>query len=87
MSTLSEYCLPFVKVGGTFLSYKSGKIEEEIKGAQKAFSLLGAEIEKVEQFTVPGTNLERSLVFLKKNRPVPKKYPRRAGLPGKEPLL
>ena len=85
LSTLSEYCLPFVKTGGYFISYKSGKVEEEILSAKKAFSILCAVPEKVERFTVPGTDLERSLVFLLKKENLPKRYPRKAGLPGKNP--
>ena len=86
LSTLSEYCLPFVKMGGYFISYKSGKVEEELLSAKKAFSILCAVPEKVERFTVPGTDWERSLVFLLKEKNMSKRYPRKAGLPGKEPL-
>lgn len=84
LSSLSEYCLPFVRVGGYFVPYKSGSIEEEIKMGRKAVFLLGGTVEKVEQFSLG--EAERSLVFVKKEKSTPKKYPRKAGLPTKEPL-
>ena len=86
LSTLSEYCLPFVKAGGYFIAYKSGDIDAEAEGAKRAVSLLGGRIESVEKMTLPGTDIERSFVFVKKEKPTPKKYPRKAGLPSKEPL-
>ena len=87
LTTLSEYCLPFVKTGGKFISYKSGKIKEELEGASHAVKLLGGSLEGQEQFCLPGTEIERSFVILKKEKATPKKYPRKAGLPAKEPLL
>ncbi|MFT4106739.1 MAG: 16S rRNA (guanine(527)-N(7))-methyltransferase RsmG [Lacrimispora sp.] len=86
LSTLSEYCMPFVKVGGAFIPYKSGKIEEELNAAKHAVFLLGGKVEKVETFLLPGTDAERSLVKIVKNDGTSKKYPRKAGLPAKEPL-
>lgn len=86
LASLSEYCLPFVKKGGYFIPYKSGKIDEEIQQAEKALSILGAQLEKVEQFVLPGTDIERSLVVVKKVSVTPKNYPRSAGKPSKEPL-
>ncbi|MBQ9766089.1 MAG: 16S rRNA (guanine(527)-N(7))-methyltransferase RsmG [Lachnospiraceae bacterium] len=86
MSTLAEYCLPFVKVGGYFVSYKSGNIEEELNNAKSALKILGAKVEKVESFILPDSDISRSLVFIKKIEPMKKKYPRKAGLPSKEPL-
>ena len=86
LSTLVEYCLPFVKAGGYFIAYKSGDIDAEAEGAKRAVSLLGGRIESVEKMTLPGTDIERSFVFVKKEKPTPKKYPRKAGLPSKEPL-
>ncbi len=86
LSTLSEYCIPFVKVDGFFIPYKSGKIEEEMNAAKHAIFLLGGKIEKVETFLLPGTDAERSLVKIVKNNGISKKYPRKAGLPSKEPL-
>ena len=86
LSTLSEYCLPFVKVGGYFVPYKSGMAGEEAKEAQKALQLLGGKEEKSVSFCLPGTDMERTLFLIRKTAPCPKKYPRKAGLPGKEPL-
>lgn len=84
MSSLSEYCLPFVKVGGSFIPYKSGNIDEELENAKKAVFLLGGKIEKVERFAL--SDAQRSFVFIKKEQNTAKKYPRKAGLPTKEPL-
>lgn len=84
MSSLSEYCLPFVKVGGSFIPYKSGNIDEELEQAKKAVFLLGGKIEKVEKFAL--SEAQRSFVFIKKEKITAKKYPRKAGLPTKEPL-
>lgn len=84
MSSLSEYCLPFVKVGGSFIPYKSGNIDEELENAKRAVFLLGGKIEKVERFAL--SDAQRSFVFIKKEQNTAKKYPRKAGLPTKEPL-
>lgn len=86
LSVLSEYCLPFVKVGGTFVSYKSGDVEEEVKGAENAIGLLGGRVEKIDSFLLPGTEIKRSLVVIRKEKITGKKYPRKAGLPSREPL-
>ena len=86
LSSLAEYCMPFVKVGGYFIPYKSGEIEEEVSGAQKAISLLGGRIEERISFVLPNSDFSRSLIKIKKEKPVSKKYPRKAGLPTKEPL-
>lgn len=86
LSTLSEYCLPYVKVGGLFISYKSGEIEEEAKKADKAIYLLGGEKSKIEKFMLPDSDIERSFITVKKIKETQKKYPRKAGMPVKEPL-
>lgn len=87
LSTLSEYCLPFVKTDGEFISYKSGKIAEEVKEAKKAISMLGGKIISSDVFNLLDTDMERSFVVIRKNDKTPKKYPRKAGLPNKEPLI
>lgn len=84
LSSLSEYCLPFVKKTGYFIPYKSGNIDEELEKANKAVYLLGGKIEIVEKFTL--SDSQRSFVFIKKETNTAKKYPRKAGLPTKEPL-
>lgn len=86
LSTLSEYCMPFVKIGGFFISYKSGKIEEELRQANGALKLLGGKIDNTVLFKLPKDDGDRCLVQIKKTEPISKKYPRKAGLPGKEPL-
>ena len=86
MSTLSEYCLPFVKVGGKFIPYKSGNIDEELTNSQNAISRLGGKISYVDQYTLMGTDAGRSLIVVDKIRPTGKAYPRKAGKPSREPL-
>lgn len=86
LSSLSEYCLPYVKIGGNFVSYKSGVVEEELEQAKKAIFLLGGEKKDVVRFTLPDSDIDRSLVLIQKVKGTPKKYPRKAGMPAKEPL-
>ncbi len=86
MSTLTEYDLPFVKLGGYFIAYKSGKIEEELKQAEKAIGLLGGEVESKVNFVLTDGESERSIIFIKKTKKTPKSYPRKAGTPSKSPL-
>lgn len=86
IATLSEYCMPFVCVGGYFISYKSGSIEEELGNGRSAVKKLGGEIEDKVYFRLPNSD-ERTLVKIKKNNPTNKKYPRKAGIPSKEPLV
>ncbi len=89
LSTLSEYCLPFAKVGGFFIPYKSGKGEEEAAAAAKAIPTLGGKIEDTKQFILKSSSegdLERCFFFIKKEKPTPKAYPRKAGTPSKNPL-
>lgn len=86
LSTLAEYCLPFVKKGGRFVAYKSGEYRTELEEAQNALSLLGAEVEREEVFTLPDTDIERSLIVIKKIKDTPKRFPRKAGIPSREPL-
>ena len=85
LSTLSEYCLPFVKVGGYFVAYKSGNVAEEVEAAQNAVRRLGGEIERIETYRLSNGD-PRSLIFIRKIAPTPKKYPRKAGTPQKDPL-
>ena len=86
LATLSEYCLPFVKVGGSFVSYKAGMIDEEVKRAEKAVKVLGGEIEGIVSFRIEGIDVGRSLVRVVKKSRMGMKYPRKAGVPGKEPI-
>ncbi len=85
LPVLAEYCLPFVKTDGVFLAMK-GHAEDEIKGAAKAIALLGGTIEKTDTFRLPGTDMDRTIIVVRKIRPTPARFPRKAGLPSKEPL-
>ena len=86
LATLSEYCIPYVKKGGLFVPYKSGEIEEEIEQSKKAVHVLGGKIEDVVKFRLPGTEIGRSFVIKRKLQNTARKYPRKAGLPSKEPI-
>lgn len=86
LSTLSEYCIPFIKTGGRFISYKSGESTEEIENSRKAVNILGGKIENVDKFILADSDIRRALVVIRKERNTPKRYPRKAGIPGKEPL-
>ena len=86
LSILSEYCLPYVKVGGCFIAYKAGQLDEELKASERAVKLLGGEIADVHKLTLPDTDIDRTFVVIKKTAATSKKYPRKAGLPAKEPL-
>ncbi len=84
LSTLSEYCIPFVKEGGMFISYKSGDIEEEVSAAEKAVAVLGGNINQVYRFELG--EQKRSFVMIEKQKKTPKAYPRKAGIPTRDPL-
>lgn len=86
VATLSEYCLPFVKVGGIFVSYKSGKVDDELENGKKAVRMLGGTIEEIVRFQLSGTDAERAFAVIKKKEQTGKRYPRKAGVPGKDPL-
>ena len=86
LATLSEYCLPYVKTGGYFISYKSGTVQEEVEQVQKAVKILGGKIQDVVYFQLPDSEIQRSLVVIEKIKATPGRYPRKAGTPLKEPL-
>lgn len=86
LATLSEYCLPYVRVGGYFVSYKSGKVQEEVEEAAKAIKVLGGKVKEVYYFSLPNSDIERSLVVIEKVKNTSPKYPRKAGTPLKEPI-
>ena len=86
LSTLCEYCIPFVKPGGFFISYKGSDADEEVRKAAKASELLGGKISRTDRFTLPETDMGRVLVQIDKIRSTPKKYPRKAGVPSRNPL-
>lgn len=85
LSTLAEFCLPFVKVGGEFICMK-GPLIEELGEAKKAISILGGEIISVNNFVLPDSDIERNIIVIKKIKSTPNKYPRKAGIPAKEPI-
>lgn len=85
LSTLSEYCLPFVKIGGQFISYKSGEYEEEVFASRSAVFLLGGKINDVVKFNLGES--ARSFIVIDKVKGTAKEYPRKAGTPSKKPLL
>ena len=85
MNTLSEYCLPFVKVGGSFIAYKSGEVEE-IKEAESAYKILGAKCEEIIPYSLPEDYGDRVLAVVRKVKNTPPKYPRGQGKERKQPL-
>ena len=87
LSTLCEYSLPFVWISGSFVSYKGEYSENEIHQAENAVDILGGKISKIDKFKLPGTDMGRSLIKIDKIKKTPGKYPRKAGLPAKEPLI
>lgn len=86
LASLSEYCLPYVKLDGYFVPYKSGKVDEELEASKKAVFLLGGKIEEEVKFMLPDSDISRSLIKIKKVSATPKKYPRKSGLATKEPI-
>lgn len=86
LNVLSEYCIPFVKKGGIFISLKSGNIEEELKESEKAIKLLGGRIVNVQKYLLPNTDISRSIIIIEKIENTLEQYPRKAGKPSKKPL-
>jgi len=86
MSVLSEYCLPFTKKAGLFIALKGANAKEELADANKAIKVLGGKILKEESFYLPKEESERSLIWIEKIKNTPKKYPRKAGTPNRNPI-
>lgn len=86
LSVLSEYCLPFVKVDGTFVSYKSGNSSEEITASKNAIGMLGGKLINTFDFILPDSDYSRSNVYIKKIKSTEDRFPRKAGTPSKKPL-
>lgn len=86
LSTLSEYCMPFVKEKGNFISYKAGDCSEEISEAKNAIKTLGGSIKDTIDFVMPDTDIKRTFVVINKEKPTNIRFPRKAGVPSKEPL-
>jgi len=87
LNSLSEFCIPFVARGGYFVPYKSGEVSEELKEAKFAIHELGAEFRKEYSFTLPNSDIDRTLLVIEKVKQTPKKYPRGGGKPLKQPLV
>lgn len=86
LNILLEYLLPFVKIGGICICMKGSNIEEEIENSKKAINILGGKIEKIEKINLPESDITRNIIIIKKVKETPIKYPRKAGMPSKEPL-
>lgn len=86
LAVLAEYCIPFVKIGGRFIPYKSGEIEEEAEMGKKAVSTMGGRITEIKKLVLPDSDISRSFVMIDKNKNTPKLYPRKAGTAGREPI-
>ena len=86
LSTLSEYCIPFVKKKGFFISYKSEKLTKEIEDAEKAISLLGGKVKGQVDFMLPDSDIYRNLLLIEKIKGTPERFPRKSGIPAKEPI-
>ena len=87
MNVLLEYMLPFVKVGGICICMKSSEIEEEIEEAKNAIKILGGKVEKIDEFSLIDSDINRKIVVIRKVNKTPIKYPRKPGTPRKEPII
>ena len=87
LSALSEYCLPFVKPSGCFISYKSTNIDEELQQAGKAIKVLGGKLEQPVTVQIPETDIYRQFIMIQKKSHTPKVYPRKAGTASKNPIV
>ena len=86
LAVLAEYCLPHLRVGGHMLAYKGPDPAVEVKEAERALKILGGTVREVRTFTLPGTDAGRSLIIIEKTKATPRKYPRKAGTPSRDPL-
>ena len=86
LQVLSEYCLPFVKREGYFIAYKGSDINQEVADGQRAIEVLGGRIERISPFAMNDMEMGHQLIYIKKERDTPERYPRKAGIPQKEPL-
>ena len=86
LSTLSEYLIPLVKVGGKVISMKASDAQEEINDAKKAIEVLGGSIQQIDEFNLPQSDIGRTVIIIRKKKQTPSKYPRKPGTPSKEPI-
>lgn len=87
LNILLEYLLPLVKVGGMCICMKGSNVKEEIENSNKALEILGGKIEKVEEIILPNSDIARNIIIVRKIKNTPNKYPRKAGIPSKEPII
>ncbi len=87
LNVLIEYMLPFVKKGGLCICMKGPNIDGELEDAKNAIKVLGGKIKSVESFFLPDSDIERNVIIIEKVAETPKKYPRKAGLPSKQPII
>ncbi len=87
LNVLLEYLLPLVKVGGVCICMKGSNIKEEIESSNKALEVLGGKIEKIEEIILPDSDIVRNIIIVRKVKNTPNKYPRKAGIPTKEPII
>ena len=85
-ATLSEYLIPLIKQQGKSICMKGSEIEEELNNSKKAIKVLGGKILKVDEFTLPNSDIKRNIIVIKKVENTPAKYPRKPGIPAKEPI-
>ncbi len=86
LNILVEYLLPLTKIGGRCICMKGSNVKEEIQISKKAIEILGGKIEEIEEFNLPNSDIGRTIVIIRKIKKTQAKYPRKAGLPSKEPL-
>lgn len=86
LAVLSEYLIPIAKIGGKCVCMKGSNVEEEIQSGKKAINVLGGKIEKVDEFVLPDSDISRNVIILSKIKNTPARFPRKAGMPSKEPL-
>jgi 16S rRNA (guanine527-N7)-methyltransferase len=86
LAVLTEYCLPFVNIGGTFISYKGPDAFKELKEAESAIKILGGQTGSIKKVGFEGFDFDHNMIIIKKKRKTPAKYPRKAGIPTKEPI-
>ncbi|SDQ04846.1 16S rRNA (guanine(527)-N(7))-methyltransferase RsmG [Virgibacillus salinus] len=87
MTVLSELCLPLVTKNGEFIAMKGSQSDQEVNDSNTVINLLGGELDSVHTFTLPNENSERSIIVINKKRNTPNKYPRKPGVPGKNPII
>ena len=86
LSVLSEYLIPIAKINGQCICMKGSNVEEELNTSKNAIKILGGKIQKIEKFNLPKSDIERNVIIIKKIKNTPTRYPRKAGMPAKEPL-